>query len=84
MNENNSLKNKQKTFKLDKVETARYQKFIQNHRNCQFDENNRSKFGAIGGGFSVTFKLSGEGNIIVCKCEGCNESANITNFDKLN
>ena len=85
-NDKDPIKNEKielKTFKLDKVESARFQKFTKNHIKCQLDENNYNKFGAIGGGFSITFSLSDKGNIIVCKCAGCNESANITNVDNL-
>ena len=69
------------TFTLDKIETARFIKFRQNHRACQKDANGNNKFGAAGGGIQISFERTGIGVIVLCECLGCNQYANITNFD---
>ena len=77
-----SKKIKNETFEFNKVETARYLKFRENHHNCLFDEKtHESKFGASGGGISIIIEPTGIGNCILCKCQGCNYSVNITDFD---
>lgn len=62
------------SFKLDKVETWRYEEFCERHRKCVSGKN-----GAIGGGISVEFMPTGLGNIVHCKCRFCGKEEDITN-----
>ena len=71
------------TFKLNKVETARYLKFRENHHECLFDKEGHSNFGCSGGGIILTFEPTGLGNFVECKCLWCNSSANITDYDSI-
>ena len=70
-----------KVFRLNKVETLRYEQFRKNHANCRISSNGRSKFGCSGGGFSITFYPTGLGSNVICRCEGCKSYADITDFD---
>ena len=71
----------EKSFKMNKVETARFYKFKENHHKCLFDESGHSKFGCSGGGLYVSFENTGLGSIVICNCSGCKASVNITDFD---
>ena len=71
------------TFKLNKVETARYIKFRENHYECLFDKDGNSNFGCSGGGIIIIFEPTGLGNFVKCKCLGCNSSASITDIDSI-
>ena len=71
----------EKEYKMNKVETARYNKFLEIHNKCLKDENGENKFGAIGGGISILFETTGIGDVVVCKCGGCNKKVNITDYD---
>ena len=77
----NNQEEQNESFILDETETARLKKFRENHAKCQWDDEGNYKFGAIGGSIVITFTKTGLGNIIVCLCNGCHKSANITNFD---
>ena len=68
-------------FELDKIETARYKTFWNEHRQCRIDKNGKPRFGGIGGGMSIKFTPTGLGNLVECHCEGCNKTEDITNID---
>ena len=73
-----------KKFELNKVETARYKKFLQNHCECMFDkETKENKFGAIGGHLSISFLHTGVGDFVRCHCAGCKKYADITDYDSI-
>ena len=78
------LEKQKKTYELNETETARYQKFIENHQTCLLgDKGLPNRFGAIGGGISITFSETAIGYFIRCNCEGCNQYANIIDVDNL-
>ena len=65
-------------FDMSAVECARYLQFQKDHRSCRIAEDGRHKFGAIGGGTTVTFMGTGLGPIVHCHCEACGETVDIT------
>lgn len=74
-------KAKDKCFRMGPNEYYRYKIFADKHKNCRINEDGSHKFGAIGGGLSVSFMGTGLGNIITCKCHACGETADITDSD---
>ena len=75
---------KTENFELNKIETARYHKFLANHSGCQFDkETKENKFGAIGGHLSISFLHTGLGYFVRCHCNGCKKYADITDYDSI-
>lgn len=63
-------------FKLNKVETWKYQEFWKKHLKCV-----SGKYGTIGGGISIEFMPTGLGCVVECKCHTCGEIEDITCTD---
>lgn len=69
-------------YRLSATEYFRMKKFYETHKECRVDpETGKHKFGAIGGGSSITFTPTGLGNLVSVKCHGCGSEIDITDID---
>ena len=70
-----------RSFEMTPVEYLRWQKFQEEHRDCQRRPDGLPRFGAIGGGMSVTFAPTGLGNLVSVRCGHCGTTVDITDTD---
>ena len=70
-----------RAFRMGPVEWLRYKKFCEDHGNCMRNPDGSHRFGAIGGGVSVTFMPTGLGNIVKVKCETCGRTYDLTDVN---
>lgn len=67
-----------RTFEMNPVEYLRWKKFQEEHRNCQRRPDGLPRFGAIGGGMSITFAPTGLGDLVSVRCGHCDTKVDIT------
>ena len=66
-------------FQLTPLELLRDEKFGDDHMDCQRCSDGMPRFGAIGGGMSITFIIPENGmRRVVSRCDGCEHEYDIT------